>query len=84
MSKYLKIFLDWFSSLFVQNEFGMDFSSKGKMPWIEINGVQIADSQFIIEHLSKKLNKDLSQYLSDSDRGIERAFLKMTEESLFW
>lgn len=63
----------------------MEFSSKGKIPWIEFNGTQVADSQFIIEFLSDKLdNKDLSGHLSDEQRAVERAFLKMTEESLFW
>lgn len=54
------------------------------MPWIEFNGTPIADSQFITEFLAEKLGKDLSSHLSDVDKSIERAFLKMTEESLFW
>ena len=62
----------------------MDFSAKGKIPWIEFNGTPIADSQFVIEFLIDKLNKNLSEHLTDAERGIERAFFKMTEESLFW
>lgn len=44
----------------------------------------LADSQFIIDHLAKTYDKDLSKELSDRERAIERAFLKMTEESLSW
>ncbi len=32
-------------------------SSKNKMPWITINGVDVADSQLAIEYLSEHLGK---------------------------
>ena len=54
------------------------------MPFITYNGEDIADSDFIIEYLSSKLNKDLSKNHSAKDLGVARAFSKMTEESLFW
>jgi hypothetical protein len=54
------------------------------VPFITYNGVDICDSDFIIEYLSKKLNIDLSNRFSSSDLGVARAFSKMTEESLFW
>lgn len=44
----------------------------------------MCDSQFIIEYLAKTYDKDLSKNLSDKEKAIERAFLKMTEESLNW
>lgn len=54
------------------------------MPWITLNGQVFADSQFIIDHLSKVYDRDLSKNLSDKEKAIERAFLKMIEESLNW
>jgi hypothetical protein len=54
------------------------------VPWITFNGEDIPDSQFCIEYLGKKFDKDLSKPFSARDQGAARAFLKMTEESLFW
>lgn len=67
-----------------QNEFAFEFSSKGKVPFITFNGEDIADSQFCIEFLSKKFNVNFASNFSAAENGIARAFLKMTEESLFW
>lgn len=57
---------------------------KGKVPWITYNGVDIPDSQFVIEYLGDKFGKDFSSTFSPKDQGAARAFLKMAEESLFW
>ena len=62
----------------------MKFSKKGKIPWINLNEVEMGDSQFIIDYLSEKLDKDLSKNLSPTQKATQRAFLKMIEESLFW
>ena len=69
---------------FLKNKFGMKFSKKGKIPWIELNGEEMADSQFCIEYLSKKNKIDLNAHLSPTDAAVARAFLKMTDESMFW
>lgn len=34
-------------------------SKKGQLPFVELNGEEIADSAFIIKELSEKYNKDL-------------------------
>lgn len=34
-------------------------SKKGQLPFIELNGEEIADSTFIIKQLSEKYNKDI-------------------------
>lgn len=34
-------------------------SKKGQLPFVELNGEEIADSTFIIKDLSEKFNKDL-------------------------
>lgn len=44
----------------------------------------MGDSQFIIDYLSQRLDKDLSKNLSPTQKATQRAFLKMIEESLFW
>jgi hypothetical protein len=62
----------------------LKFSKKGKVPWIELNGEEMADSQFCIEYLSKKLNVNLNDHLNEQDQALSRAFMKMTEESLVW
>jgi hypothetical protein len=59
-------------------------SSKGKMPWITLNGVDIADSQFCIEYLTEAFGKDLSDHLSQAEKSISRAFSKLCDESLRW
>ncbi len=47
--------------LFYNGRYVVDFeeqmSSKGKSPWITINGVDVADSQLAIDYLTKNLNK---------------------------
>ena len=62
----------------------MKFSPKGKIPWIHLNGQIYSDSQFCIDFLASKYEKDLSKHLSITEKAIERAFIKLTEESLFW
>lgn len=59
-------------------------SSKGKCPFITFNGAEIDDSQFCIDYLKDYFNKDLNKHLSEEERAIARAFVKMTEESLYW
>ncbi|XP_068230509.1 failed axon connections homolog [Palaemon carinicauda] len=58
-------------------------SSKGKTPWITLNGVDMTDSQLIIEHLSAN-NKNFSSHLSDKERAIANAFQVMVDEHLYW
>ena len=51
---------------------------------MEYNGEAVADSQLCIEYLKKKRNLDMDSHLTDEQRGIARAFLKLTEENLYW
>ena len=59
-------------------------SPKGKMPWITYNGEDVSDSQFCIEYLSKKLDKDLSSSLTSLEKATARAIFKMCDYSLFY
>lgn len=60
------------------------YGPKGKIPFIVYDGNEIGDSQFIIEYLSKKMNKGLNSGLVPKDLGAARSFFKMIEESTFW
>jgi len=59
-------------------------SSQGQAPFITLNTEEYHDSQFIIEHLSKVYGNDLHDSLSEGEKGIARAFLKLVEESFKW
>uniref|UniRef100_A0A914XF72 Glutathione S-transferase n=1 Tax=Plectus sambesii TaxID=2011161 RepID=A0A914XF72_9BILA len=54
-------------------------SSKGQVPFIELNGEQIADSQLIINALSRKFNKGDTETLNQSQMGAARAIDRLIE-----
>ncbi|XP_069140234.1 failed axon connections homolog [Argopecten irradians] len=66
------------------NDHSSKFSSKQKTPWMEYNGVAVADSQFCIEHLKKETGKNVNSHLTPEQEGVARAFQKLTEENLYW
>ncbi len=57
---------------------------KGKVPYIEEDGVKLGDSTLIIEHLKNKYDKDLDRGLSDSERAVSLAFRRMLKENTYW
>lgn len=60
----------------------MTRSSKGLLPFVELNGKQYADSGFIIRDLSRIYNKDeLESSLSAEQKACARAFEQMIENS---
>ncbi|XP_041987320.1 failed axon connections [Aricia agestis] len=59
-------------------------SKKGQLPFIELNGEEIADSAFIIKELSEKNNKDLDAGLTPEQRVISHAMISMIENHLSW
>lgn len=59
-------------------------SKKGQLPFIEINGEEIADSSFIIKELSKRFDKDLDAPLNSSQKNISHAMILMIENHLLW
>ncbi|KAL5017183.1 hypothetical protein ScPMuIL_006772 [Solemya velum] len=60
------------------------FSTKGKTPWMEYNGVAVADTHFCIQHLKKERDIDNNSSLSLEQKAVARAMQKMTEENLYW
>ena len=56
---------------------------KGKLPYIDDDGLTLADSRFIISHL-KSSYKDLDNELTHSESAISIAMQRLLEEHLFW
>ena len=67
-----------------KNEYGMKFSKKGKMPWIEFNGQEIADSNFCIRFLMKEFRVDVDSHLNLAERAIGHTVRTMLEENTYW
>ncbi|XP_069128067.1 failed axon connections homolog [Argopecten irradians] len=68
----------------VEHSWSRTAKKTGKVPFIEYNGEEIPDSEFILEFLSKEKNLDLTKGLTQEQIGIGRAFQKMVEEDLYW
>lgn len=67
-----------------ENDFSMIYSKKGKMPWIEFNGQEIADSNFCVRFLHKEFQVNVDSHLSATDRAIGHSILTMLEENTYW
>lgn len=67
-----------------ENVYGMKFSKKGKMPWIEFNGKEIADSNFCIRFLMKEFRVDVDSHLTLTERAIGHTVRTMLEENTYW
>jgi len=59
-------------------------SKKGQLPFIELNGEEIADSSVIIKELSQQFTKDLDITLDNSQKNVSHAMISMIENHLFW
>ncbi|KAK3730142.1 hypothetical protein QZH41_015852, partial [Actinostola sp. cb2023] len=64
-------------------DYSFNMSSKGKMPWTEYNGQQIADSNFCIGFLNKEFGVDVDSHLTVEQNGIATAILVMLEENTY-
>merc|ERR1712012_504211 len=59
-------------------------SKKGMLPLIEMNGEEIADSNMIIETLSKKFDKEMPAELTQDQKNVQHAMIAMVENHLHW
>lgn len=59
-------------------------SKKGQLPFVELNGEEIADSAIIIKELSAKYEKDLDAALTLEQRNVSYAMITMLENHLIW
>ncbi|XP_069121989.1 failed axon connections homolog [Argopecten irradians] len=68
----------------VEHNWNRKAEKTGKLPFLEYNGEEIPDSEFILEFISKEKNVDLNKGLTPEQIGIGRAFQKMMEENTYW
>ena len=59
-------------------------SKKGGLPFVEVNGEEIADSTIILRELSQKFDKDLDVGLTSEQRSVSHAMMSMIENHLVW
>jgi len=59
-------------------------SKKGQLPFIELNGDEIADSTIIIRELSKHFDKDLDEGLTEEQKNVSHAFESMLNNHTSW
>ncbi|XP_066261588.1 failed axon connections isoform X1 [Euwallacea similis] len=59
-------------------------SKKGLLPFVELNGEEIADSALIIKELSQQFGKDLDSGLTSEQRNLSHATISMIENHLAW
>merc|ERR1712242_168929 len=61
------------------------FTSKnGTLPFIEFNGKEIADTDIIIDTLGDKFEKKISDHLTEDQKNVEHAMMRMVENHLYW
>lgn len=61
-----------------------DTSPKGQLPWIDDDGVKVADSTFIRAYIERSYGVDLDAGLSKAQRGQAWAIERMVENHLGW
>jgi len=59
-------------------------SKKGQLPFVEVNGEEIADSAIIIKQLGEKYNTDLDAGLSPEQKLIAHSNISMIENHFAW
>ena len=57
---------------------------KGKLPWIDDDGMAMADSGLIIDYLKRKYGDPLDAGLSPHQRATALAITRLIEEHLYW
>jgi glutathione S-transferase len=63
---------------------GFSKAPKGKIPYIDDDGVIVPDSTFIRWHLEKKYRIDFDDGLDAAQKATAWAFEKMAEDQLYW
>ena len=57
---------------------------KKKMPWLEDDGTIIADSELILNYLDVKSNGGLFGSISEKQKAVGTAFVRLAEDHLYW
>jgi len=66
------------------NTKGFMGAPKGKLPYMEDNGIVVADSTLMRLHMEQKHGIDFDRALSTREKGIAWAVEKMLEDHLYW
>jgi len=59
-------------------------SKKGQLPFVELNGEEIADSAIILKELSQRFNKDVDAGLTNDQKSQQHALISMIENHFVW
>lgn len=59
-------------------------SKKGQLPFVELNGEEIADSAIILKELSQKFGKDVDAGLTYDQKSRSHALIMMIENHFVW
>ncbi|XP_054156468.1 failed axon connections-like [Oppia nitens] len=59
-------------------------SKKGQLPFVELNGKEIADSDIIIQDLTKIFEKDLDEGLTEEQKNNSHAYQSMLDNHTSW
>jgi len=59
-------------------------SKKGQLPFVEVNGEEIADSAMIIKELAQRYNQDLDAGLTPEQKNVAHATISMLENHFAW
>jgi glutathione S-transferase len=59
-------------------------SNKGQLPFVELNGEEIADSAGIIKDVGRHFNADLDSHLTAEQRSVAHATISMLENHFHW
>lgn len=57
---------------------------KGKLPFIRDNGVNIGDSELIMDYLESKLDFKVDGHLDSHQKATHHAFIRTLDEHLYW
>lgn len=61
-----------------------DSAPKGKLPFIEMDGKRIADSELIIDTLCAHFGDKVDAHLKEEQRHLRTVYTRFFEEHLFW
>src|ERR1700733_1192744 len=67
-----------------REEGGPQGAPKGKLPYIDDDGMVIADSVFIRDYLERTYNVDFDWGLNDNQRAFAWTVERMVEDHLYW
>lgn len=59
-------------------------SRKGQIPFVELNGRQIPDTNFIVTELSRIFGVDMDEHLGEREQADFCAYHSLIEDSLAW